>query len=87
MEDLRIVKKRFRLLKLKRYWELPYEIRIDVGPAEVNFQLWFNGKPRGSEGDVSVDFMEAIREDARFATTYAQALGAAPSVPIQPGQN
>lgn len=62
LEELNVIQKlkRFRLLKIKRYWKIPYEIRVDVGPAALNFQLWFNNKVRSS-GDFIQNLMEDIR--------------------------
>lgn len=38
-------------IRFKGYWNISYEVRIIVGAADVDFELWFNDRKIGSTGD------------------------------------
>lgn len=84
LEDVKIIRKRYRRLKLKSYWEVPYEIRLDVGPADLKFELWFNNRAMGAESDgIPIDFMQNIKEDVHLAVSFRDALKGAYEVQLR----
>ncbi|KAL9614056.1 MAG: hypothetical protein Q9167_001410, partial [Letrouitia subvulpina] len=41
----------------KHYYQVDYEIRVLIGPADIRFELWFNGQKLSKDQPIKVDWV------------------------------
>lgn len=51
-----------RLQKGETHLVAHYKIKVIVGPADVKFELWFDGRKMSEEADINVEYDSTVDE-------------------------